>query len=140
MSDSCQLRGRSILPRESQQRSNAVGFAKVYSVCTSNLASLRVIVCAKRNRVFSNRTIIIIGIIIVIVTTHYVNGFKRVANVSIKSYVSKIHLCLALVRTLGNCNFCIVFAEIKFIARFVYIRYRVISLKNHQTEFEIAVT
>ena len=71
------------LRRESQQRSNAVGLAKVYSVCTSNLAFHRVVVCAERNRVFSTFTIIIIDVIVivvvVVVTTHYVNGFKRVA-------------------------------------------------------------
>jgi len=88
------------LRRESQQRSNAVGLAKVYSVCTSNLASHRVVVCAERNGVFSTFTIIVIGVIVVvvvvvIVTTHYVNDFKRV-DVFIKSRVSKIHLCLAL--------------------------------------------
>jgi len=65
-----------------QQRFNAIGFAKVYFVCTSNLASHRVIVCAERNRVFSTFTIIVIGVIVVVVvvvTTHYVNDFKRVA-------------------------------------------------------------
>ena len=63
------------LRRESQQRSNTVGLAKVYSVCTSNLASHHVVVCAERNRVFS---IIIISIIVVviIVTMHYVNGLS----------------------------------------------------------------
>ena len=83
------------LRRESQQRSNAIGLAKVYSVCTSNLASHRVVVCAERNRVLS---IIIIGVIVVvvIVTMNYVNGFKSVADVSVKSRISKIHLYFAL--------------------------------------------
>ena len=63
--------------RESQQRSN-VGHAKVYSVCTFNLTSHRVIVCAERKRIFYTLAIIVIGII-VIFTIYYVNGFKRVA-------------------------------------------------------------
>jgi len=99
-SDSCHLRGRCTLRRESQQWSNAVGFAKVYSVCTSNLASHHIVVCAKYNRVFSTFTILVIGVIVVvvvvvvvIVTMHYVNGFKRR---DVVSRVSKIHLCLAL--------------------------------------------
>jgi len=67
-----------MLQRESQQRSNAVGHAKIYSVCTSNLTSHRVVVCAKRNyQVFSIFAIIVIG---VIVTTHYVNDFELVAT------------------------------------------------------------
>ena len=61
--------------RESQQRSNAVGFVKVCSVCTSNLTSHRIVVCAERNQVFF--TIIITSVIVAIVTTLYVNGFKR---------------------------------------------------------------
>ena len=91
-------RSQHTLRRESQQRSNAVGLAKVYSVCTFNLASHRVVVCAERNRVFSTLTIIIISVIVVdvvvaavvvvvvivvvvvvVVTMHYVNGFKCVA-------------------------------------------------------------
>jgi len=70
------------LRRESQQRSNAIGLAKIYSVCTSNLTSHCVVVCAERNRVFS--IIIVIGIIVVdvIVSMHYVSGFKRVFAIS----------------------------------------------------------
>ena len=58
MSDSSVPSSRSqyTLRRESQQRSNAVGLAKVYSVCTSNLASHRIVVCAERNRVYSTLT------------------------------------------------------------------------------------
>jgi len=73
-----------MLRRESQQRSNAIELVKVYSVCTSNLASHRVVVCAERNRVFFTIIIIIIIIgvivvvVVVVVTTHYVNSFKRV--------------------------------------------------------------
>jgi len=37
------------------------------------------------------------------------------------------------IRILGNCNFRIVFAEIKFIVRFVHVRYHVISFKDHQS-------
>ena len=62
--------------------SNAVGLANVYSVCTSNLASHRVVVCAERNQVFSIFIIIVIGIIVIVVVVvimHYINGFKRVA-------------------------------------------------------------
>ena len=57
--DTCHLRfvppswPQYTLRRESQQRYNAVGLAKVYSVCTSNLiASHRIVVCAERNRVY----------------------------------------------------------------------------------------
>jgi len=67
------------LQPESQQRSNAIGLAKVFSVCTSNLASHRVVICTERNRVFSTINIIdVIVVVVVIVTMHYVNGFKRV--------------------------------------------------------------
>ena len=97
-----------MLRRESQQRSNAIGLAKVNSVCTSNLATHRVVVCAERNRVFSTIIIgvIVVVIVVVVVTMHYVNSFERVMvwttfevrdiNVSVKSRVSKIHLYLAL--------------------------------------------
>ena len=89
------------LRRESQQRSNVIGLVKVYSVCTSNLASHRVVVCAERNRVFS--------------TCHHHHRChccsccccchhalrqrfqaRRGVDVSVKSRVSKIHLYLAL--------------------------------------------
>jgi len=69
-------RSQYTLRRESQQRSNAVGLVKDCSVCTSNLASHRAVICAERNRIFS---LIVIDIIVAIVITHYVNGFKRVA-------------------------------------------------------------
>ena len=39
---------------------------KVYSVCTSNLASDHVAVCAERNRVFSTLTIIVIVVVVVV--------------------------------------------------------------------------
>jgi len=51
----------------------------------------------ERNRVFSIIIISVIIVVVVIVTMNYVNDFKRVAvDVSVKSRVSKIHLCLAL--------------------------------------------
>jgi len=79
--------------RESQQRSNAIGLVKVYSICTSNFVSHGIVVCAERNQVFS----IFIGaiVIVVIVTLHQRFQTRRSADVSVKSYVSKIHLCLA---------------------------------------------
>ena len=97
ISDSCHFRGQYTFRRESQQRSNAIGLAKVYSICTSNLVSHGIVVCAERNQVFSIFIIIIIGaiVIVVIVTLHQRFQTRRSADVSVKSYVSKIHLCLA---------------------------------------------
>ena len=57
-------RGRSIRFDENPSSDPMLLFAKVYSVCTSNLASY-VVVCTERNRVFS--IIIIIDVIIVVV-------------------------------------------------------------------------
>ena len=83
--------------RRKSQRFNAVELAKIYSVCTSNLASHRVI--AERNRVFS--TVIIVGVIVVVIVimsscTRQQLQAHRDADVSVKSRISKIHLCLAL--------------------------------------------
>ena len=115
------------------------GLAKVYSVCTSNLVSHRVIVCAERNQVFSILTIIVIGVIVIVVSYHYTlrQRFqaRRGVDVSVKSCVSKIHVSHFVWEC---CNFR-VFSEIKFI-RFIHVQYRVISLKNRQTELVISVT
>jgi len=115
------------------------GLAKVYSVCTSNLVSHRVIVCAERNRVFSILTIIVIGVIVVVVSYHCTlrQRFqaRRGVDVPVKSRVSKIHVSHFVWEC---CNFR-VFSKIKFI-RFIHVQYRLISLKNRQIELVISVT
>ena len=58
-------RSQYTLRRESQQRSNAVGFVKVCSVYTSNLTSHRVAVWAKRNQVFF--IIVVVNVVVVVV-------------------------------------------------------------------------
>jgi len=74
------------LRREFQQRSNAVGFTKVYSVCTSNLASHRVAVCAKRNQVFFIIIMVVVVVVVVVIAlrqrfqVHRGGCFRKIAR------------------------------------------------------------
>ena len=90
------------LRRESQQRSNAIELAKVYSVYTSNLACHRVVVCTERNRAYSpplssSMSLLLLLLLLLLSPCTTSTRFKRVVvDVSVKSCVSKIHLCFAL--------------------------------------------
>jgi len=103
------LRPQYTLQRESQQRSNAVGFEKKF-ILYAHLISHLIVVCAERNRVF----ILVIIVIDVIVITYYINGFKRVAarTFFLKSRVQKFIYISHFIWILENCNFRVVFGEI----------------------------
>jgi len=114
--------------RQESQRSNAVGLAKVYSVCTSNLVSHRVVVCAERNRIFSTLIIIVMStlLLLLLLLSSLCQRFQA-RHGYFHKIPQKFIYVLHFIRTLGN-NFHVVFGEIKFIIRFVHVR--VISLKN----------